>query len=73
MSTGNQRYRSYLVRLWQTESTGEWVWRASIENAHTGEQRGFARLELLFQFLEQDTGGAAYEVEPRAEPEPSKE
>ena len=73
MNKEEQRYRSYLVRLWQTESSSEWIWRASTENAHTGERRGFARLELLFQFLEEEAGGAACEVKPRAELEPSKE
>lgn len=73
MSTEDQRYRSYLVRLWQTESMGEWVWRASIENAHTGERRGFARLELLFQFLKGETGGTIYEVKPGPGPELAKE
>jgi len=73
VSEEKQRYMSYLIRLWQTQSSGEWIWRASIENAHTGERRGFARLELLFQFLEEEAGGAACEVKPRAEPEQSKE
>ena len=73
MGEEEQRYKSYLVRLWQTESMGEWAWRASIENAHTGERRGFARLALLFQFLEEEAGGTACEVKPRAEPEQSKE
>ena len=73
MGEEEQRYKSYLVRLWQTASSGEWVWRASIENAHTGERKGFARLELLFQFLEEKAGGTASEVKPRAEPEQSKE
>jgi len=73
VSEEKQRYMSYLIRLWQTQSSGEWIWRASIENAHTGERRGFARLELLFQFLEKEAGGTACEVEPRAKSEQSKE
>lgn len=44
-------YRSYLLRLWCTDQFGECVWRASLEDSHTGEQVGFANLERLFAFL----------------------
>jgi hypothetical protein len=30
-------------------------WRASAENVHTGEQRGFAGLAELFTFLENES------------------
>ena len=66
MGEEEQRYKSYLVRLWQTESMGEWAWRASIENAHTGERKGFARLEQLFLFLEEETRKTANKVKPRS-------
>jgi len=45
-------YLSYLLRLWQ-ESAGEGIWRASLEDPHTGERTGFASLEDLFAFLQQ--------------------
>jgi hypothetical protein len=54
-----QEYQSYLLRLWRTSSQGNAVWRASLESAQTGERRGFADLESLFAFLEQQTGAAA--------------
>jgi hypothetical protein len=41
-------YQSYLLRLWKAEQTG---WRASLEDARTGERIGFANLEQLFVFL----------------------
>ncbi|MBI5031386.1 MAG: hypothetical protein HZB51_12725 [Chloroflexi bacterium] len=44
-------YASYLLRVWQVESDGKRIWRASLENVHTGERRGFASLELAFTFL----------------------
>ena len=56
MSEKPRRYLSYLVRLWQASSGGELVWRASLEDPHTGERRGFACLEALFAFLRQQTG-----------------
>ena len=46
---------SYLLRLWPADSAGQLVWRASLENAQTGERLGFATLEQLFVFLMQQT------------------
>ena len=55
--SGEQRsHLSYLLRLWQTKSGGELVWRASLEDPHMGERKGFATLTDLFTFLEQSTG-----------------
>ncbi|MGD2105947.1 MAG: hypothetical protein PVJ55_12625 [Anaerolineae bacterium] len=60
MTDSPQRYHSYLLRLWQANINGESVWRASLES-HSGERQGFADLESLFAFLEEQTGD--YEVE----------
>lgn len=45
-------YRAYLLRLWQVCDGGRLDWRASLEDAHSGERRGFARLADLVRFLE---------------------
>jgi len=63
--SGEQRYVSYLLRLWQVESQEGPAWRASLEHASTGERRGFASLADLIAFLEQETAPAD-EGEPRA-------
>ena len=52
-------YIAYLLRLWQTRSKRELVWRASLESAHTGQRQGFANLTDLLTFLEQETTHAA--------------
>jgi len=52
-------YLSWLLRLWPTRSEGQWIWRASIEDPHTGQRRGFARLKDLFTYLDQETGRRA--------------
>ena len=52
----NRRYLAYLLRLWQVRDKGQVGWRALVENAHTGEQRGFAGLAELFTFLESEAG-----------------
>jgi len=46
-----QRYHAYLVRLWTVQRNGEWVWRASAVNAHTGDRYAFGNLGELFTFL----------------------
>jgi hypothetical protein len=55
VSDQEQRYVSYLLRLWQVQSKDGLVWRASLEHASTGERRGFACLADLCAFLEQET------------------
>ena len=55
MSKQKPRYVSYLLRLWQTESMGRLIWRASLESSQTGERTGFASLKALFAFLRQET------------------
>ena len=52
-------YISYLLRLWQTRSKGELVWRASLESAYTGERTGFANLTQLCAFLEEEVSRVA--------------
>ena len=48
-------YYSFLLRLWRTgENDGE-IWRATLENAHTGERCGFTSLEELLAYLSQLT------------------
>jgi hypothetical protein len=48
-------YQSYLLRLWR-ENDEEKGWRASLESARTGERRGFADLNALFDFLQRQAG-----------------
>ena len=59
MSEARRGYLSYLLRLWQVSSDGELVWRASLENPHTGERRGFANLTDLFTFLQKEVSHVA--------------
>jgi hypothetical protein len=47
-----QRYLSYLLRLWQTSDGRRQVWRASLESPGSGERQGFASLRGLIEFLE---------------------
>jgi hypothetical protein len=50
MGNTSGRYLAYMLRLWQVDrdSSG---WRASLEDARTGERYGFGNLESLFLFL----------------------
>ena len=55
---------AYLVRLWSVHHDGNLVWRASAENAHTGERHAFADLAALCQFLQTAVQEAAVWGEP---------
>jgi hypothetical protein len=55
MVSERQRYLAYMLRLWQVGEE-EKVWRASLENAHSGARQGFASLNALLAFLEDETG-----------------
>jgi len=48
-----KKYQAYLLRLWRESS--QQPWRAMLEDPHTGDQHGFATLEQLFAFLQQQT------------------
>jgi hypothetical protein len=41
-----------MVRLFQVTSQGNSLWRASIEDPHTGEKKAFANLESCFNYLQ---------------------
>lgn len=55
MKPGKHRYLSYLLRLWFVNQNDGGVWRASLEDPHTGKRSGFADLKSLMQFLDQQT------------------
>jgi subtilisin-like proprotein convertase family protein len=50
-----EKYQAYLVRLWRSNVHGNW--RASIQDAQSGEQHLFANMEDLFLFLHEQTTG----------------
>ncbi len=49
-------YKSYLLRMWRSDSNNSSDWHVSMEDARTGERFGFANLEELFAFLLQVRG-----------------
>jgi hypothetical protein len=59
-------YVSYLLRLWRDDGADEpdsrpqpAPWRGSLENPHTGQRLGFSSLEVLFDFLRDETGAGS--------------
>ena len=58
MTERQRPYLAYLLRLWQVRDKGQIGWRASLENAHTGEKLAFAQLDELVVFLRERTGPA---------------
>jgi len=55
MTPGKYRYLSYLLRLWFVKQNDCGIWRASLEDPHTGTRSGFADMEALMHFLEKQT------------------
>lgn len=53
MAAQSPEYMAFLLRLWAVREADVLQWRASLEDAQTGERRGFADLERLCEFLEQ--------------------
>jgi hypothetical protein len=51
LAPDTQRYRAYLLRLWQTSEGETAVWRVLLEDPRTGERHGFADLNSLYAFL----------------------
>lgn len=73
MTERQRPYLAYLLRLWQVREKGQIAWRASVENAHTGEKVGFAHLDQLVAFLRERTGLAPPEEGLRKEERTPKE
>lgn len=47
-----RQYLAFLVRLWTVRRNGDLLWRASVEDVHTGERRAFADVAGLVAFLQ---------------------
>ncbi len=66
------RYRSYLFTMWEERGTNESspaMWRFGLEDARTGQRRGFARLDALVAALQQEMAGDPVEERgPTARP-----
>ncbi len=64
MTTQQPDYYAYLLRLWRVDQVNNLsdlpvdtsLWRASLQDPHTGERVGFASLEDLFGFLQAQAG-----------------
>jgi hypothetical protein len=53
-------YRAWLLRCWREVGAGPAtpaVWRCSLEDAHTGERRGFADLAAMVAFVDRALAG----------------
>jgi len=48
---GARDYVAYLLRLWREKGGKSTQWRASLQDPHTGENKGFASLGALFAYL----------------------
>lgn len=51
MNETQRGYVSYLLRMWQAQDNGDWVWRASLESPQTGQRWVFANLDEALAFV----------------------
>ena len=51
-----QDYVSYLLRLWREKGSASTWWRASLQDPLSGQRVGFAYLDELVAFLQEQTG-----------------
>ncbi len=55
MNESHRGYVSYLLRLWQAQNNGDWIWQASLESPQSGQQLAFANLDDVLAFIRQQT------------------
>ena len=65
-----RRYASYLLRMWQVENGDSPHWRASLEDTHTGERRGFSSLITMYKYLDRVAALTAENGETNQEERP---
>ena len=61
------RQKAYLLRLWETRSVPPdcpTTWRFSLEDVQNNERHGFATLEALASFLDNETAAPSSEPMP---------
>jgi hypothetical protein len=58
MTDDPRTYHAYLLRLWRVNAGRSTMWHASLEDSRTGERKGFADLQGLMAFLEEQTSHA---------------
>jgi hypothetical protein len=59
-------YMAFLLQLWCVTDEDGVVWHASLEDAYTGERKGFANVQILYAFLTQQLVDASWQ--PRSAP-----
>jgi hypothetical protein len=62
MTDQSPDYMAFLLRLWRVEEAEGVQWHASLEEPSTGARRGFADIDRLCAFLEEQCSGTADQV-----------
>jgi hypothetical protein len=62
---------AYLLRLWRVDNGPEAIWRASLQDVHTGERHGFAGLDEAFAYLRQQLEPPVKSQHPDGGPDPA--
>ena len=62
MTDQSSDYMAFLLRLWRVDENDGVQWRASLEEPGTGQRRGFADIDRLCAFLEEQCRGTADQI-----------
>jgi len=62
MTDQSSDYMAFLLRLWRVDENDGVQWRASLEEPGTGQRRGFADIDRLCAFLEEQCHGTAGQI-----------
>ena len=69
MAESPLQYRSFLLRVWQSEQQGQISFRLLLEDVHSGERYTFASMEALLAFLaESDSPASEQAVQEAKKP-----
>jgi hypothetical protein len=55
----SEKYYSFLLRLWRSDSQEHPTWRVMLEDPHTRDVIGFDSLDALINHLQNLAGGTA--------------
>ena len=73
MASEKRHYQAFLLRMWQVMNCGQPVWRASLEDPHTGERMGFGSLDEVVTYLRMLTGDGSPELDETKEVRPNRD
>jgi hypothetical protein len=54
-------YKAFLLRVWREDDLSGW--RALLEDPHTGQSIGFSSMQMLYEYLEENTSNSQSNIQ----------